>query len=195
MNGHEVSSSFWNEVGLIPPVKNNPIGRDRSPYRMPLSDFVDAFGVSKPRRRLLADLLDLRAALHAARLVKGFQWINGSFAEHVEMSQNRTPNDIDVVTFYYMPSSYDTQKTLFEENPTLFDDRWGQFDSVHSHFVSLDETQIDAFVQLISYWYSLWSHTREGTWKGFIEVDLAPEEDVNARQKLNETNDTEDYQP
>ena len=43
MNGHEVSSSFWNEEGLIPPVKD-PIGRDRSPYRMPLSDFVEEFG-------------------------------------------------------------------------------------------------------------------------------------------------------
>ena len=101
MNGHEVSSSFWNEEGLIPPVKD-PIGRDRSPYRMPLSDFVEEFGVSRLRRDLLSDLLDLRAALHEARLVKGFQWINGSFAEHVEVRRNRAPDDIDVVTFYHI---------------------------------------------------------------------------------------------
>lgn len=106
MNGHEVSSSFWNEEGLIPPVKD-PIGRDRSPYRMPLSDFVEEFGVSRLRRDLLSDLLDLRAALHEARLVKGFQWINGSFAEHVEVRRNRAPDDIDVVRFYHIPDNYD----------------------------------------------------------------------------------------
>jgi hypothetical protein len=33
-------------------------------------------------------------------------------------------------------------------------------------------------VRQISYWYSLWSHQREtDAWKGFVQLDLAPDAD------------------
>jgi hypothetical protein len=32
-------------------------------------------------------------------------------------------------------------------------------------------------VTAVSYWYSMWSHRRNGLWKGFVQVDIAEEED------------------
>jgi hypothetical protein len=34
----------------------------------------------------------------------GFQWIDGSFLEEIEKTQNRSPGDIDVITFYWNPN-------------------------------------------------------------------------------------------
>jgi hypothetical protein len=31
-----------------------------------------------------------------------------------------------------------------------------------------------------SYWYSMWSHRRNQAWKGFLQIDLAPSQDVEA---------------
>ena len=43
----------------------------------------------------------------------------------------------------------------------------------------------DAFqIRQISYWYSMWSHRRDGVWKGFIQVSLDPTEDILALQTL-----------
>ena len=189
MMNHESPSFVWDEAGLIPPVNlTAPTGRDRSPYRMTLSEFVERFGVTETRCNLLADFLDLRAALHEAQLVRGFQWINGSFAEHVEVRQDREPNDIDVVTFYHIPDDCGTQQILRDKHPSLFESQWGASGSIHSYFQHLNLIAPERLVRRTAYWNSLWSHTREGTWKGFLEADLAPDEDVKARQKLNEGN-------
>ncbi|WP_414651656.1 DUF6932 family protein [Hafnia paralvei] len=32
-------------------------------------------------------------------LAEGFQWVDGSFTENIELIERRTPNDVDVVTF------------------------------------------------------------------------------------------------
>ncbi|WP_426763559.1 DUF6932 family protein [Hafnia paralvei] len=32
-------------------------------------------------------------------LAEGFQWVDGSFTENVELIERRTPNDVDVVIF------------------------------------------------------------------------------------------------
>ena len=46
----------------------------------------------------MAGFLSFRDALQATGLVKGFQWINGSFLENVEEVEERNPRDIDVVS-------------------------------------------------------------------------------------------------
>jgi hypothetical protein len=32
----------------------------------------------------------------------------------------------------------------------------------------------------VAYWYSMWSHRRDGMWKGFVQIDLSPSEDTPA---------------
>lgn len=39
-------------------------------------------------------------------------------------------------------------------------------------------------IQDVCYWYSLWSHRRDGLWKGYADVDLAPVEESQAASIL-----------
>jgi hypothetical protein len=68
-------------------------------------DLVTRFATTPERQAIIAGLLAYRHALHATGLVRGFQWLDGSFAEHVEVIEQRPPNDIDVVTFYGLRST------------------------------------------------------------------------------------------
>ena len=36
----------------------------------------------------------------------------------------------------------------------------------------------------IAYWYSMWSHRRDGSWKGFLQLDLHQARDADAREWL-----------
>jgi hypothetical protein len=67
---------------------------------------------------VLDGFIRYRRALHEAGLRKGFQWLNGSFAEDVERVEGRPPNDVDVVTFYELPEGT-TQRVIAEKNPQL----------------------------------------------------------------------------
>src|SRR5437868_13267322 len=91
----------WTAEGVLPPIAvAEPTSTLRSPYVVRLSKVVLSFGTNPERRAILEGLIEYRAALHAAGLVRGFQWLDGSFLEQVELLESRPPNDIDVVTFY-----------------------------------------------------------------------------------------------
>ena len=76
------------------------------------------FGDTVARREILKGFLNFRTALHAAGLVKGFQWVNGSFVEHTVQRENREPRDMDVVTFFDIPEGQ-TQATMFSAHRSL----------------------------------------------------------------------------
>jgi hypothetical protein len=108
----------WNNRGILNPI-SAPTAMKRSPYIVTLSELVECFATTPARCRILKGFLAYRAALHALGLLEGFQWIDGSFVEEIEVLEERDPNDIDVVTFYKLPSD-ETQATLFNKNPILF---------------------------------------------------------------------------
>lgn len=97
--------------------------------------------------------------------------------EHKELLLGEAPKDVDVVTFFMLPEGKD-EETFVLENPDLFD----------SNTIKL-KYHVDAFpyrlggelgaadIKQIAYWYSMWSHRRNGLWKGFVQVDLSTEED------------------
>src|SRR5690606_3212200 len=94
-------------TGVLPPVNpDNPTGPDRSPYQVSLVDLVLRFGTSPKRREILDGLLRFREQLHNLGLVTGFQWLDGSFLEEVELLEQRPPHDIDVVTFVEPPAEF-----------------------------------------------------------------------------------------
>ena len=173
----------WDTRGLLPPCNNvSPTSSDRSPYRVSLHNLVLDFAVSAERVQILHGLLSYRTALHALGIVQGFQWLDGSFFEYIEMLEQRPPGDIDVVTFHTMPQGH-TQLTLKQANPSLFPVNAAERDALKSAY------HVDAFTQSLAtnpetlvgrsaYWYSVWSHRRDMTWKGYVEVDLAPTEDA-----------------
>ena len=173
----------WDGDGVIPPLDQSaPTSSNRSPYRASLVDVMERFGDSPVRRELLSGLLGFRAVLHGAGLVRGFQWIDGSFVENVEMARGRAPGDVDVVTFYYVPEGH-TRESLARAFPGAFDKIAAKLDfGVDSYFVGLNQTDAEIVVSLSAYWYGLWSHTKARLrWKGFVEVDLDPGEDESAR--------------
>ncbi|MCE5223883.1 hypothetical protein LLG10_06850 [bacterium] len=168
-----------NNNGFLPPFDlDHPTSHVRSPYKATLNDISLSFCASGKRQMIFDGFLKFRAKLHEIGLLTGFQWINSSFTQDTELIDNRDPNDIDVVTFFYLPP-LTTQELLFSTYPEVFDMNLikKQY-HVHSFYLELnnDSDNLDFFVRSITYWYSLWSHNRYGKWKGFLEVDLSYEQ-------------------
>lgn len=173
----------WDTQGLLPPVRpgESPIGRDRTPYRTGIVNFVERFALTRIRVDLLDSLLRYRKALYGAGLLTGFQWLNGSFVENTELTREKAPKDIDVVTFFALPDG-ETQQSFLQKN----------IDLLHPENVQ-NTFGLDAYPQLLGntlhdevrggivYWYSMWSHTRDGIWKGFVEIDLDTAQDADAQ--------------
>jgi hypothetical protein len=180
-----VAIPSWTAGGVLPPT--NPASATsthRSPYKVNLTDLVLHFNTSKTRGAILVGFLDFRAALHAVGLTDGFQWLDGSFLEDIETTEDRAPKDLDLVTFYHLPPGQ-TQQSLFAANPQLFTrDQTKHTYLMDAFFVQLDSGAPEALVGESAYWYSLWSHRRDERWKGFLQIDLAPDEDKVARANL-----------
>lgn len=175
----------WNANGVIPPVSSTaPTTAERSPYAVSLSEFVLRFATSTKRQQILAGYLRHRSRLHTAGLTTGFQWIDGSFLEHIEVNESRDPNDLDVVTFFSLPVG-STQQQVQARVPDAFPLTWAERAAfktaflVDPYFVSLG-SRATLLVQQSAYWYSMWSHRRDATWKGYLQIDLDPQEDALA---------------
>lgn len=176
----------WNIAGVLPPIRPDKLGHsgDRSPYLVELHQVVDRFGTTVERRKILQGLLEYRKELHNLGISQGFQWLDGSFMEQIELLDSRPPNDVDVVTFFNLPSGV-TQQDLAASHPNLF--RSGETKKkykVDAYSCVLGETMSGHHVKQIAYWYSMWSHRRDTLWKGFIQVDLSPSEDPAAGKAL-----------
>src|SRR5260221_6895823 len=116
-----ISIPTWNAQGVLSPLDVlNPTSATRSPYRVSLTDLILRFNTSPERNAILDGFLRFRAALHETGVVAGFQWLDGSFLEDIETLESRSPNDIDVVTFFHLPVGV-TQAALKSKNPILFD--------------------------------------------------------------------------
>jgi hypothetical protein len=175
---------LWNAEGLISPIDvTNPVSANRAPYFVSLVDLVMRFSTSLERTAILRGFLGYRAELHSLGLNTGFQWLDGSFMESIETSpRNCPPSDVDVVTFYRLPSGM-TQGSLVAAKPELFPSNAVERDALKVRF------RVDAFTQDLgtaserlvnrsNYWYSVWAHQRTTfRWKGFLQIDLSPVED------------------
>jgi hypothetical protein len=179
----------WNAEGVLPPINpTQPVSTERSPYAVSLTDFILRFGQTAERRRALGGFLRYRAALHEVGLNNGFQWVDGSFLEHVEAIEARPPNDLDLVTFYRLPAGK-SQRDLLAAAPSLFPlSAQGKQALkvsylVDAYLVDLGSTP-ERLTRQSAYWYSVWSHRRNQIWKGFVQLVLAPLEDAAAVSTL-----------
>ena len=173
-----VAIPAWTALGLLPPIDPAlPASPDRSPYPVSLKDVVMRFSTSPERRGIMKGFLDYRAALHGLGYTSGFQWLDGSFMEDVEVIEKRAPRDIDVVTFTHAPAA----STLATANLSVLDhDAAKAAFKVDSYIVELDLVPPRELTFLSAYWYSMWSHRRNQAWKGFLQIELAPAEDADA---------------
>jgi hypothetical protein len=186
MSGNPILN--WNHQGVLYPIdpRSEATSRNRSPYKVSLNDFVLQFSTSPDRRNLLSGLLSFRSALHGAGISAGFQWLDGSFLESVELLRSCPPKDIDVVTFYILPAGQ-TQQTLASSHPQLFDHDYLKNNyHVDAYFFELKGSTIARLIAETTYWYSLWSHQRNSLlWKGYLQIDLSPTNDSVASDNLN----------
>lgn len=161
--------------GVLPPIYPGAQGVSpaRAPYQTSLSEFIRHYATSVERINIMKGFCEYRKCLHALGIRNGFQWINGSFAENIEMLENRPPNDIDVVTFFELPDGA-TQQSLVEANKTLFCDHDAikRNYKVDGYWVVIDHINVELLIKKSVYWYSLWSHRRTLEWKGFLEIPL-----------------------
>lgn len=179
----------WNARGIIEPINPiDPTSADRSPFRVSLRQFVQAFGTTGKRVAILQGLMRYRGELHQLGITTGFQWLDGSFLERIEVIERRDPGDIDVVTFFEMPIGQ-TQLTLKGARPELFPasavEQAALKDKFHvdGYTVALNSAPA-RLVARAAYWYSMWSHRRDQAWKGFVEIDLDAAEDSQAIESL-----------
>ncbi|MAY25637.1 MAG: hypothetical protein CMK02_04980 [Polycyclovorans sp.] len=187
MTSSIASIPVWNSAGVLPPIRPSAPGSspDRSPYVVDLAVLFDRFATSPERMAILDGLLRFRADLHAAGITSGFQWLDGSFLEQVEALEGRAPRDMDVVTFLDLPQGLD-QRSLAQRQGVLFDQKHVKATyAMDAYFAVLGQPTDQWQVKNIAYWYSLWSHRRDGLWKGFVQVDLDPSQDSDARAILN----------
>lgn len=171
--------NIFNLSGVIPPVRDpNGVDRNRSPYVLSINDFVDLFAYTPERIVILERFLKHRIELYNIGILDGFQWLNGSFTTDIEATEQRPPNDIDVVTFFHLPVG-ETQSTFFPKTNDLLNAEVAKSNyMVDIYPVVLGDKITPYFINNITYWYSMWSHRKsDNMWKGFIEVPLSPNED------------------
>jgi hypothetical protein len=170
---------------VLPPHLGDPVNRGQlSPYPCTTLDLCQRLGINAERRAILGKFLDFRDRLRVEGLTNGFQWLDGSFMEDVEARENRSPRDLDVVTVYW---GYDLafQSQLVAQFPEFASPRLSKaaysldhytFDAGYDPTLTLEQTR---------YWILLFSHNRQGVWKGMLKIDLnTPAEDAAARQEL-----------
>ena len=170
---------------VLPPHLGDPTQPTHlSPYPCTTIDLCERLGTTPERRRILGRFLDFRERLLSECLTTGFQWLDGSFLEDIEVLDGRSPRDLDVVTVYwgYDIAFQQALVTKFPEvaNPTLAKANYSldhyPFDAGFSPELTLESSR---------YWISLFSHNRLGIWKGMLRIELnTPAEDSAARQEL-----------
>ncbi len=182
----------FNQSGVLPPFlpDDSPVNPNAvSPYKVPLIEFVKHFNTSKERKKILLGFLNYRAYLKKNGIKDGFQWIDGSFTEHIEDTQKRPPKDIDVVSFIHRPSdfsSYHEWRAFITLNPSLFSQPHIKKQYMcDAYLVDMDLDPKHIIAQT-AYWHGLFSHQRDTyLWKGMLQISLADSE-IDSLKSLRE---------
>jgi hypothetical protein len=168
--------------GILPPFLGDPTSPvGRSPFDATIDEVVDHFSTTSRRRAILAGLLGFRAALRAAGMTAGAQWLDGSFAEN----RGGEPNDVDVVTFHMLTPAEDA--AFAAGHPELASSRRTKVSfHVDAYFVPLRRADPWRVVPATAYGYGLFGHQRvTERWKGMVQVRLdSPDDDASARRSL-----------
>jgi hypothetical protein len=162
--------------GVLPPFIGTPIEAERcSPYRTTLTSIATRFSNSPARKGLLRGFVEYRRALRSIGIVRGFQWIDGSFVEN-----KKDPSDVDVCTFFFRPESHTDDRSfqkLLNEHEYIFHpyDVKARFRCDVQMYIDMSAvtTNPQLSVSLATFWHGLFSHRkRDGRRKGFLQVSI-----------------------
>lgn len=153
-----------------------------SPYKCDLLSFCKRFGNNKKRVEILKSFIMFRKRLIENNISYGFQWVFGSFVEDTETYENRSPKDVDIITFF-MGIDQEKKAIIQKSFPEFFNNERSKYNVDHSAF------QIDFSpeytVEILSDAMQLCTHTRLGEWKGIVRLELnTPENDKLALDYL-----------
>jgi hypothetical protein len=169
---------IFDHNNVLPPHLGNPtIKADLSPYQCTTLELCHTFASSLQRVKILKGLIEFRSKLNQYGIVEGFQWLDGSFTENIEVSENRPPNDLDIITLFNGQNS----------NLEYIKDNFPEF--IYPHLAKaryyLDHYPVDfcytpeVTVELTRYWIQLFTHNRKRIWKGILRLPLnSPQEDA-----------------
>lgn len=179
----------FNHSHVLPPYlgESPTVSSSLSPYVVTMLEVAQRFAHLPGRARLVQGLLNYRTALTGLGFVRGFQWLDGSFAEDIEAHEQRAPNDVDLVTFVHSPVGLSSTQIsqLLMTNPDLFTaaqakTRFG----CDAYVVPLDKSP-ENLVKRTSYYFGLFSHRRsDQVWKGLLQIPLESD-DALAQDLLN----------
>jgi hypothetical protein len=167
----------FNHSNVLPPYvgADSTAAAQTSPYVVSFDEFARRLATSPERAKLLLGMFEYRKSIRALGFVKGFQWIDGSFAEDVEKSQGRAPNDIDLITFTYQPNGFDNEQVnkVMVDNPDIFDRSRAKYKFGCDTFIGPLGLSPESLVKRTAYYFQLFSHRKDDqVWKGFIQIPL-----------------------
>lgn len=160
--------------GVLPPYvgPHGPGGafEDLSPYEVSATEVVATLGGTHNRQDILRRWLDHRSRLRAAGIVRGYQWLDGSFLERKE------PKDLDTVSFIYRPAHAvqpaDWNAFMLGNFSLIDRGQLKQNFRLDALFVDLDGNR-ESIVEVARYYVGLFSHRRgDDLWKGMLKVRL-----------------------
>lgn len=172
---------------VLPPYVGNPTVRtDLSPYPTDTLKLCKHFATSKERIVILKGYLAFRDKMNSIGITTGFQWLDGSFMENIEASEQRAPKDLDLITFFsgLTPS---LQQNIFTNFIEFIDPLQSK------NVYELDHYPIDygwtakpeAIIENTRYWLQLFTHNRLSVWKGMLRIELnTPAIDKEANEYL-----------
>ncbi|MDM1383491.1 hypothetical protein HX024_12450 [Myroides marinus] len=159
---------------VTPPHIGNPTDLSQlSPYTSNSLEFVQHFATSKERIEILNGLLRFRKRLNDFGILEGFQWLDGSFTENIEVSLGRSPRDLDIVTFFNQ-SILNTEQIegISEKFKDFFDFEESKANYKLDHYPVNYANHPILTIESTRYWIQLFSHNRLGVWKGIIKIEL-----------------------
>lgn len=170
---------------VLPPHAGDPrLPGDLSPYPCTTVDLIRRFASTAERIVILRGFLAFRDRLTNEGLVNGYQWLDGSFLEDIERSESRPPNDLDLLTIYW---GYDHafQSGLVRQFPEFADRQLSKQNYHLDHFPVDAGYKPQVTVEQTRYWIQLFTHHRNGVWKGMLRINLnTPAEDAAALAHL-----------
>jgi hypothetical protein len=126
----------------------------------------------------------MREGLRQIGVADAFQWIDGSFSEDIETTEQRDPDDIDVVTYGLLPANLGDIQTALNAHPHIFNPKiTKQQFSCDAYFVDMSLSARAVHFHTC-YWLGLFSHKRvSNLWKGMLLVSLNID-DIAAKNAL-----------
>lgn len=164
---------FDHITSVLPPHLGDPVvPANLSPYLCTAVELCTKFATSPARKAILRGFLKIRQEL--MRLgIQGFQWLDGSFLEDIELLEGRDPHDLDVVTFITDPSDMAVLTPALGPRDDLWKPARSKALFCVDHYVLPLCSPPEEVVEQTRYWYGLFSHRRDSTWKGMLRVELA----------------------